>query len=156
MSLTTTPTNGYAQARRVTDRSSGWKDRRCKIREVRLHVPVDEGERYRIGKLDISGIPRSGRIIPPFFKVQEGDIYSKKKILKGYDKAKEVYGAGGFWNSDGAGVLVQGDRSETGKPTCPTPSADRRHHAAHERGQAILVNRITFIGNTTTRDTGAP
>ena len=111
------------------------------MREVRLAFPVDEGERYKIGKLDISGQHvDSGRITPAVLQGPGRRHLQQEEILKGYDKAKEVYGAGGFMEFTMLPEFsFRGIDPETGKPIGPTPpSADRRHHAADERRQAVL------------------
>ncbi len=149
--------HGYAQARVGSPQVERLKDSKDgKIREVRLHVPVDEGERYHIGKLDISGNTAvRADFLRPFFKVQEGDIYSKKKILKGYDKAKEVYGAGGYMEFTMVPEFsFRGIDPETGKPIGPTPPPPIVDITLRmNEGKQYFVNRITFIGNTTTHDT---
>ena len=37
----------------------------------------------------------------PLFKLAEGDVYSEKLIRKGFEKAKEVYGSGGYMEFTG-------------------------------------------------------
>jgi outer membrane protein insertion porin family len=171
--------HGYAQARvgspqveRLRDSPDG------KVREVRLRVPVDEGQRYKVGKVDISGNASiKTEFLRPFFKVQElgtkphrtfwewlrnpfkkvedGEYYSKKKILKGYDKAKEVYGSAGYMEfTMQPEFSFRGIDPETGKPigsTPPPPIVDITLRMTE--GKQYFVNRITFIGNTTTHDT---
>ena len=65
-----------------------------KTRWVQLRVPVTEGNQYTIGDFTIEG----NKVVRPeplvsLFQVQKGEVYSEKKIKKGLDKAREVYGA---------------------------------------------------------------
>jgi outer membrane protein insertion porin family len=149
--------HGYAQARVGSPQVERLKDSPDgKIREVRLRVPVDEGERYKIGKVDIAGNSTiKSEYLRQFFKVSEGDVYSKKKILKGYEKAKEVYGSAGYMEfTMQPEFSFRGIDPETGKPiggTPPPPIVDITLKMTE--GKQYFVNRITFIGNTTTHDT---
>jgi outer membrane protein insertion porin family len=71
-------------------------DRRT--RWLMLRIPVTEGERYRVAELSFEGnkIVKS-EALRGLFKVKPGDWYSDKVLKKGYDKAREVYGAGGYY-----------------------------------------------------------
>ena len=63
-----------------------------------LRIPVVEGERYRVAELSFEGnkIVKS-EALRGLFKVAPGDWYSDKVIRKGYDKARDLYGAGGYY-----------------------------------------------------------
>lgn len=69
-----------------------------KTRYVELHIPVIEGPRYKVGKFDFAEnkVVKS-EALKNLFEVKEGDYYNEKKIKKGLDKAREVYGTGGYW-----------------------------------------------------------
>ncbi len=69
-----------------------------KARWVMLHIPVIEGERYRVAQLSFEGnkIVKS-EALRGLFKVTPGDWYSDKVIRKGYEKARDLYGAGGYY-----------------------------------------------------------
>lgn len=146
-----------------------------KVRWVQLRIPVTEGERYRIGKLEFDGNKIvEAKALRPLFKVAEGDIYSEKKIRKGFEKAKEVYGSGGYMEFTGYPDLAPRDPNGNGtaapsNPNAgpPAPSAAATPAAVPARikgspivdvtlrlqeGKQYFVNRITFVGNTTTRD----
>jgi outer membrane protein insertion porin family len=170
---------GYVQARvgapqieRLQDSKDG------KTREVRLRVPVDEGERYKIGKLDITGntaikseylrplfaVPDEGKpihtpwwhiFVRPFHAFDDPSYYSKTRILKGYEKAKEVYGSGGYLEfTMQPEFSFRGVDPETGKPIGPNPPPNIVDVTIRmTEGKQYYVNRITFIGNTTTHDT---
>jgi len=82
---------GQPQLRILEDSKDG------KTRLVQLQVPVTEGPRYKIGQINFAGntvVKSEG--LRPLFKVQEGDWFNEKKIRKGFEKAKELYGSGGY------------------------------------------------------------
>jgi outer membrane protein insertion porin family len=141
----------------------------AKTRFVELRIPVTEGERYRIGKLEFEGNKIvDAKVLRPLFKVAEGDVYSEKKIKKGFDKAKEVYGSGGYMEFTGFPDLAprgapqtDGTDGAAGPPAPPTPPAPAAKPSGPpivdvtlrlQEGKQYFVNRITFVGNTTTRD----
>jgi outer membrane protein insertion porin family len=140
-----------------------------KTRWIELRIPVVEGERYRIGEIKFDGntvIPTAG--LRTLFDVKTGDIYSNKKIRDGYLKAKDVYGAGGYWEFTGYPDFCFSDDpasncgSDANGGSQAGPSADAKAGKAGpavvdltlriQEGKQFFVNRITFAGNTTTRD----
>jgi outer membrane protein insertion porin family len=138
----------------------------AKTRFVELRIPITEGERYRIGKLEFEGNKIvEAKALRPLFKVAEGDIYSEKKIKKGFDKAKEVYGSGGYMEFTGFPDLAPRGAPQTpsaaGPSDPPAPPAPTAKPSGPpivdvtlrlQEGKQYFVNRITFVGNTTTRD----
>ena len=126
----------------------------AKTRWVELRIPITEGERYRIGKLDFEGNTIvKPKALRPLFKVEEGDVYSEKMITKGFEKAKEVYGSGGYMEFTGYPDLARATlpamttehgrrrRSATGAGGPARPRgrpADRRRDAADAGRQAVL------------------
>ena len=88
---------GQPQLRILEDDPEG------KTRWVELQIPVTEGPRYRIGDISFSGntvVKTEG--LRPLFKLESGDWFNEKKIRKGFDKAREVYGTGGYFEFTGA------------------------------------------------------
>jgi outer membrane protein assembly factor BamA len=82
---------GQPQLRILEDSKDG------KTRLVQLQVPVTEGPRYKIGEINFSGnTVVKGEALRPLFKLQQGEWFDEKKIRKGFEKAKELYGAGGY------------------------------------------------------------
>ena len=131
-------------------------------RWVQLRIPLTEGERYRIGNFNFEGNKVvQDAILRPLFKVKEGEFYSHKKITKGFEKARELYGAGGYYEftpfpdlrpRDMPGDGNQGPQPQAG-PSAPSngpPIVDVTVRI--DEGEQYFVNRITFVGNTTTRD----
>src|SRR4051812_14307562 len=134
-----------------------------KTRFVELRIPVTEGQRYHIGKIEFEGNKIVNETaLRPLFKVQEGEIYSEKLIRKGFEKAKELYGTGGYMDFTGYPDLVprgaagaNGNPDESG-PAAPPPTPNGPPivdvKLRLQEGKQYFVNRITFAGNTTTRD----
>lgn len=162
---------GYIQARVgqpqieiVEDEPDG------KTRWIRLRVPVDEGPRFRVGTITFEGntlVTDEG--FATLFKLKPGDWYSHKKFLKGREKVQEIYGGGGYMEfnayPDFPSITAQATQSADGPPAPPsgtpadTPAAPMPPGTAVtdvvvrvEEGPQYFVNRITIVGNTTTRD----
>jgi outer membrane protein insertion porin family len=177
-------------------------------RYVSLRIPVAEGERYKVGEVTFDG----NTVVKPeplrtLFKLKVGDWYSDKAIRKGLEKAREVYGAAGYFEFTGYPDLqprdqiareeeararqaeggepaengapgeaqAQGQPGEAtqaqadGPPAAAQPAGEGGQAAAKplrtasgepivdvtmrlQEGKQYFVNRITFVGNTTTRD----
>jgi outer membrane protein insertion porin family len=112
-----------------------------KTRFMTLEVPVTEGLRYRIGTLDFAGndmVP--AQAMRPLLKMKPGDYYNEKKLRQGFEKIREIYGAGGHFEM-------------TPFPDFAFQEGDKVDVTIRiNEGKQYFVNRITFQGNTTTRD----
>jgi outer membrane protein insertion porin family len=138
-----------------------------KTRWVQLRVPITEGNKYRVGKFEFDGntIVKADAF-KTLFKLKPGDVYEEKKIRKGLEKAREVYGAGGYYEFTAYPDLAPRDvppaaSSSSGPPApaAPAPTATNGKETPIvdvtmrvQEGKQYFVNRITFLGNTTTRD----
>jgi len=159
---------GNPEVRTVRDEKDG------KTRWIDLRIPVTEGPRYRVGDFKFEGntVVKSDNL-RPMFKMKEGDWYSEKMVRDGLKKAQEAYGAGGYMEFTGypdlnpkndglAPVPTDGnsaqpaaattastsDGSNGSGPIKPTVDVTMRL----SEGKQFFVNRISFVGNTTTRD----
>ena len=75
----------------------------------------------------------------PLFKMKTGDYYNEKQIREGFQKIQEIYGAGGHFEM-------------TPYPEFE-PEGDKVNVTIRiNEGKQYFINRITFQGNTTTRD----
>jgi len=142
---------GQPQLETIEDSKDGKK------RWIRLRIPVDEGERYKIGKFDIApGTAIKPEFLRPLFKVKEGDYYSRKQIAKGFEKAKDLYGAVGYWQMVPDPILCprgfKCDENGNVEPVEPNPPPIMDVTIKLNEGKQFFVNRITFLGNTTTHD----
>jgi len=129
-----------------------------KTRYIQLRIPVTEGPRYRVGEFAIDGntVVKSDAL-RPLFDLQKGDWYNEKKVRDGLVKAREIYGAGGYMEFTGFPDLKPSDEPEANVPAAlaaPPPSGPPSVDVTMrlQEGQQYFVNRITFVGNTTTRD----
>jgi outer membrane protein insertion porin family len=132
-------------------------------RWVRLRVPVDEGPRYRVGQLSFEGNTLvKDEAFATLFKLKPGDWYSHKKFMKGREKAQEIYGAGGYMEFNAYPDFPSLTEAATAPADAATPAATGKPLPPNsavtdvvirvEEGPQYFVNRITFVGNTTTRD----
>jgi outer membrane protein insertion porin family len=166
---------GYPQARVGNPEIKTLEDTKDgKTRWIQLRIPVTEGKRYRMGQIAFEGnklVNSEG--LRTLYDVEPGDWYNKKKLNDGNRKAQEVYGSRGFmeWTpfemrkySDDPNnpetalanlvpsalaaepAPTTGAKSTTGAP----PVVDVTMQITE--GPQYFVNRITFTGNTTTRD----
>jgi len=129
-----------------------------KTRYIRLRIPVTEGPRYRLGEFTIDGntVVKS-EALRPLFDLQKGEWYDEKKVRDGLVKAREIYGAGGYMEFTGFPDLKPSDEPEENVPAAlaaPPPSGPPSVDVTMrlQEGQQYFVNRITFVGNTSTRD----
>ena len=144
--------HGYIGARVGQPEIKTLEDSKDKeTRWVELNIPIDEGPRYRVGKLDFEG----NKIIKteffgPQFKLKAGDWYSDKPIRAGLVKAREMYGSLGYFEFTGFPDLepIAAAEGPIAGPATPTVNVTLRM----TEGEQYFVNRLTFAGNTTTRD----
>jgi len=136
-----------------------------KTRWVELKVPITEGARYKVGSFDVAGntVVKTD-YLKPLFKMAPGEYYGEKRIRKGLEKAREVYGTGGYYEFTGFPDYKFHDDPNPNEPEAPAslaaPEVPKAKDAAPlvdvtmrmQEGQQFFVNRITFTGNTTTRD----
>ena len=111
-----------------------------KQRFMTLEIPISEGERYRVDKFEFAGNDKvPADIMRPFFKMKTGDYYNEKRIREGFQKIQEIYGAGGHFEMTPYPEFV--------------PEGDKVNVTIRiNEGKQYFINRITFQGNTTTRD----
>ncbi len=143
---------GYVQARVGQPEIKVLEDSADKeTRWVQLNIPVDEGPRFKVGDFTFDGntVVKS-EFLRPLFKLGQGDWYSEKRIRDGLIKARELYGGGGYFEFTGFPDLQFQDAAEgpLAGPAEPTVNVTMRL----TEGDQYFINRITFTGNTTTRD----
>jgi outer membrane protein insertion porin family len=164
---------GYAKARvgqpevKVLRES---KDGRT--RWVEVIIPVTEGPRYRMGELTFEG----NKVIRPdyllgLFKLKPGEWYSRKDLFEGFRTTQGVYGQLGYMEWTPAPMFRYSDDPDPvdqqmtalvppmllAPPEEPKASGQKVDPVVHvnvlfQEGPQFFVNRITFTGNSTTRD----
>ena len=143
-----------------------------KTRWIQLNIPVTEGPRYRFGGLGFEGNKVvKGEALATLYPVTKGEWYSRKALTDGNKKAQEIYGGGGYMEFTPFPVFTYSDQPDAteaalsaqvpemllappeaavngGRVEPPTVDVTVRI----EEGPQYFVNRLTFTGNTTTRD----
>ncbi len=123
-----------------------------KTRWIQVRIPVTEGARFKVGQFDFNGnTVVKGEALRTLFKLQTGDWYSEKRVRDGLRKAQEVYGGGGYFEFTGYPDLKPQPAPEGPIAGSAEPTVDVTMQM--QEGEQYFVNRITFVGNTTTRDT---
>jgi outer membrane protein insertion porin family len=166
--------SGYARARvgepeiKVLQESKDGE-----TRWVELRIPVNEGPRYRMGELTFEGNKvTSSDGLKTLYKMEPGDWYSRKKLYDGFKVTQEVYGQRGYmeWTpapmfkySDDPDpveqaltslvppMLLAADEPAT-KAGVRKPDPIVNVNVLFQEGPQYFVRRITFTGNSTTRD----
>ena len=138
-------------------------------RGMHLTIPIDEGERFRLGTIAFEGNEvltelGMGRI---FEDLEPGDHYSEEDIREGFDRAREVYGALGYYemtlfpdlqprveqsadaNENGSGDGAFADEVLPARIN-GEPVVDVTIRV--QEGEQYFINRIEFTGNRTTHD----
>jgi outer membrane protein insertion porin family len=108
-----------------------------------INVPIDEGDRYKLGGITFKGNKAitNTAALRSLFTIKDGDIFNRDKIAKGLENLKNAYGTQGYINFT----------------SVPTPRIDEDKKLVYfdidvDEGKQFSVRRIEFEGNTTTRD----
>jgi outer membrane protein insertion porin family len=152
---------GVPQLQVIEDSEDG------KTRWVELRVPISEGKQYRVGNITFAGnAVLKDDALRPLFKMKTGEVYSAEEIRKGYEQAREVYGTAGYFEFAGYPDFSFRDEPNPAEAQGQAPAALAAAPEAAERkgppivditlrmqeGVQYFVNRISFVGNTTTHD----
>ena len=146
-------------------------------RQDPVHRAADSGHRRRAlqdrrARRSPATGGRRAKALRPLFKLNAGRLSTtRSRFAKGFEKAKELYGSGGYWEFTGYPDLAFPTTRRTPMATAtadagpPAPAEARPSPRPPEKtapivdvtmrmqeGKQYFVNRITFVGNTTTRD----
>jgi outer membrane protein insertion porin family len=112
-------------------------------KRVDIVIPIEEGERYRLGGITFSGNKsyQNVKALRAQFPLKDGDWFNAQLFGKGIENLKKAYGEGGYID------MV---------PT-PVPRTDEAKKLVYldidvDEGRQFYVSRIEFTGNTLTRD----
>jgi beta-lactamase regulating signal transducer with metallopeptidase domain len=131
-----------------------------KLRFVDLQIPVFEGHRYKVGEFSFDGnTVIKTDALRLIFKVDRGTYYSEHTIRQGLAKAREAYGAGGYFEFTGYPDFRFRDLPSSTEPDIPNAlKAEPTPTTAppivditvrlHE-GMQFFVHRLAFTGSTT-------
>ncbi len=109
-------------------------------------VPVTEGLRYTVDRVTFEGNAAfSGDDLAALFPVLTGRFYDEGAVRKGLQRARERYGAAGYYEFTAYPEL---ERHNEADRLPATVSVVLRI----QEGRQFFVNRLRFTGNTVTRD----
>ncbi|MCG6928143.1 MAG: outer membrane protein assembly factor BamA [Acidobacteria bacterium] len=124
-----------------SDGKSGWFKKKP-VKWMKLVIPVDEGDQYRLGDLSFEGLTvLKEEFVRDYIKLQTGEIYNESKFKKAYEKLRDLYGTLGYFQWTG---VTQRD-----------PDPERKVVDVVVRMEEDLqyyVGQISFVGNDTTKD----
>jgi outer membrane protein insertion porin family len=143
-----------------------------KTQWIELRVPVTEGPRYRVAGLDFDGNKLvQANALRTLYKLEDGDWFNWKHLQDGNKKAQEIYGGAGYMEFNPFPMFKYSDEPDATETALAAQvpdalAAPAAAPAAAESGAAptvavtmridegpqYFVNRLTFTGNTTTRD----
>ena len=138
-----------------------------KKRYVELRIPVTEGPRYKVGDVKVvdNKVVKAEALVQ-VFALKPGNYYSEKRVSKGMEKAREIYGSIGYFEFTAFPDFSFRDLPKDAQPR-NMEEAQRATAAAEagkpgpaivdvtmhmQEGEQYFVNRITFLGNSTTHD----
>ena len=108
-----------------------------------ITLPVEEGQRYYLGKLEFTGVKlfRSTEFLGGLFQMRKGDVFSTEKLRNGLKNLTKVYSQFGYIDYVGEPDVTIVPNSNQIELTMNV-----------DEGRQFFVRRIDFTGNTTTRD----
>ena len=113
-----------------------------KIRMKRITIPIQAGERYSVGEVNVEGSKAvSIAYLRRLIKLKKGHIYSTKLREKGVEDIGEAYRNVGYLTTQ----------------VMPIESLDPKNKVVHLtynifEGEVAYLNRLEFRGNTVTKD----
>jgi outer membrane protein insertion porin family len=117
--------------------------RPSKGKRIDILMPVEEGERYKLGGITFKGNKAitNTRALRAQFALKDGDYFNATLFSKGLEQLRKAYGEQGYINFVGN----------------PLPRVDDAKKLIYldidiDEGKPFYVSRIEFTGNTITRD----
>jgi outer membrane protein insertion porin family len=108
-----------------------------------ITIPIEEGERYRLGGITFSGNKAitNTKVLRAQFAQKDGEWFNATLFGKGIEQLRKAYGGEGYINF----------------VPSPVPRFDDAKHLIYldidiDEGKQFFVSRIEFTGNTITRD----
>src|SRR3954471_5798720 len=110
---------------------------------VDITVPVEEGDRYRLGSITFKNNKAisNQKALRGLFPIRDGDIFNTDMIRKGLENLRKGYGELGYINFTAVPDTKIDDEKKIVSLIIDV-----------DEGKAFYVRRIEFTGNTTTRD----
>jgi len=112
-------------------------------KNILIKLDIDEGNQYKIGKISFKGIESEITDIKLIetLKVKEGDVFSRKEILKGIEKIRDLFSDKGYAYSSAETKIINTERPNV---------YDLEINI--DKKSMIYVNRIEISGNNRTQD----
>ncbi|MGB9416971.1 MAG: outer membrane protein assembly factor BamA [Acidobacteriaceae bacterium] len=114
-----------------------------KGKRIDITIPIEEGDRYRLGGITFTGNEhvRNVKALRAQFAIKDGDYFNYTAIGKGLDNLRKAYGTLGYINF-------------VANPTTRFDEAKKMLYLDIDidEGKPFYVSRIEFTGNTVTRD----
>ena len=117
--------------------------RPSKGKRIDILMPVEEGERYKLGGITFTGnkAAPNTKALRAQFAQKDGEWFNATMFSKGLDQLRKAYGSLGYINMVGN----------------PVPRIDEAKKLIYldidiDEGKQFYVSRIEFTGNTITRD----
>ena len=114
-----------------------------KGKRIDILLPIEEGERYKLGTITFTGnkAVTNMRALRGTFAIKDGEIFNATAIQKGLENLKKAYGQLGYINF----------------AAIPKATTDDANHVVNltldiDEGKPFYVGRIEIQGNTLTRD----
>ena len=110
-------------------------------KRIDIMIPVEEGERYRLGGITFSGGTWNTKALRAQFPQKDGEWFDATLMHKGLENLRKAFGSDGYINMVGN----------------PQPKTDEAKKLVFwnidiDQGKQFMVSRIEFSGNTHTRD----
>jgi outer membrane protein insertion porin family len=112
-------------------------------KRIDILIPVDEGERYKLGGITFTGNKAVSnlKVLRAQFSQKDGEYFNRTAFGKGLEQLRKAYGGLGYINF----------------VATPTPRVDEAKKLVYldidiDEGKPFYVSRIEFVGNTVTRD----
>ena len=117
--------------------------RPSKGKRIDILMPVEEGDRYRLGHITFKGnkAVTNTRVLRAQFNLKDGDWFNASQFGKGLEQLRKAYGELGYINFTGVPV-----------PTIDEAKKTISLEIDIDEGKPFYVSRIEFTGNTITRD----
>jgi len=110
---------------------------------IYIKIPIVEGKQFKVGKVDIKGdtltVPRTELLAK--LKINKAEFYNRESVIKDMEYLSQVCNDDGYANADVAPLTVPQEKEQT---------VDVTYNI--KKGNQVYINRITFTGNTKTRD----
>jgi outer membrane protein insertion porin family len=112
-------------------------------KRIDIMIPVEEGERYKLGSITFSGnkMFTNTRALRAQFAQKDGEYFNRTLFVKGLEQLRKAYGSQGYIRLVASPVPHVDDATKVINWTIEV-----------DEGKQFIVSRIEFSGNTVTRD----